>query len=189
MSRKSQGKRHLAREMALRMLYQIDLGGVQAESAFGAFDASDFLADGKAPITAPGAAETALQQAAAEAMPKKVAAARSREVAEERRLQVETAFEHARELVSGTLAGQAAIDEMIRQQADNWRLERMSPVDRNILRLAVYEMLREVDVPKLVIVDEAIELAKKYGSENSGRFVNGLLDGLLKRHEFPGTLK
>jgi transcription antitermination factor NusB len=181
MSRKSQGKRHLAREMALRMLYQIDLGGVQAESAFGAFDASDFLADGKAAL--------APAPVTLEATPKKVAAARSREVAEERRLQVENAFEHARELVSGTLAGQAAIDDMIRQQADNWRLERMSPVDRNILRLAVYEMLQEIDVPKLVIVDEAIELAKKYGSENSGRFVNGLLDGLLKRHEFPGTLK
>ncbi len=77
---------------------------------------------------------------------------------------------------------------MIRGQADNWRLERMPAVDRNILRLAVYEMLYERDTPKLVVVDEAIELAKKFGSEQSGRFVNGLLDGLLKQHTFPGTL-
>ena len=62
-------------------------------------------------------------------------------------------------------------------------------LDRNILRLAVYEMLHERDVPKLVVVDEAIELAKKYGSEHSGKFVNGLLDGLLKAHRFPGSLK
>jgi N utilization substance protein B len=80
------------------------------------------------------------------------------------------------------------IDEMIRGQADNWRLERMPAVDRNILRLAVYEMLFETDIPKLVVVDEAIELAKKFGSEQSGRFVNGLLDGLLKQHAFPGSL-
>ena len=77
---------------------------------------------------------------------------------------------------------------MIRGQADNWRLERMPAVDRNILRLAVYEMLFEMDIPKLVVVDEAIELAKKFGSEQSGRFVNGLLDGLLKQHTFPGSL-
>lgn len=170
MSRKSQGKRHMAREIALRMLYQIDLGGAGPETVFASFDSSDFLS---------------------EAPPKAIGkpVARTREQAEERRLQVEAALDHARTLVDGTCGAQAEIDQMIRQQADNWRLERMSPVDRNILRLAVYEMLNEVDVPKLVIMDEAIELAKKYGSENSGRFVNGLLDGLLKRHEFPGVLK
>lgn len=170
MSRKSQGKRHMSREMALRMLYQIDLGGAGPEAVFAAFDPADFLTDGAA--TAPGKPTV-----------------RTREQAEDRRLQVQTALEHARDLVMGTCAEQGEIDEMIRKQADNWRLERMSPVDRNILRLAVFEMRNEVDVPKLVIVDEAIELAKKYGSENSGRFVNGLLDGLLKRHEFPGVLK
>ena len=60
--------------------------------------------------------------------------------------------------------------------------------DRNILRLAVYEMLHEPAVPKLVVLDEAIELAKKYGSDQSSRFVNGLLDGLLKQRAFPGSL-
>ena len=64
----------------------------------------------------------------------------------------------------------------------------MPAVDRNVLRLAVFEFLYETDVPKLVVLDEAIELAKKFGSEQSGRFVNGVLDGLLKSHDFPGSL-
>jgi len=90
--------------------------------------------------------------------------------------------------VTGTIENREQVDALIREQADNWRLERMPPVDRNVLRLAVFEMLYETDTPKLVIVDEAIELAKKFGSEQSGRFVNGLLDGLLKQHTFPGSL-
>jgi transcription antitermination protein NusB len=90
--------------------------------------------------------------------------------------------------VQGTVDHQAEIDRLIREQAANWRLERMPVVDRNILRLAVYEMMFESDIPKLVVMDEAIELAKKFGSEQSSRFVNGLLDGLLKSQSFPGTL-
>ena len=99
------------------------------------------------------------------------------------------AFEYAKRLVDGAIEHREEIDELIKSQAENWRLERMSAVDRNVLRLAVYEFLYESDVPKLVVVDEAIELAKKFGSEQSGRFVNGLLDGLLKSHEFPGSMK
>ncbi len=102
--------------------------------------------------------------------------------------EAERAFSYARSLVEGTLSHRQEIDDLIRQQAEHWRLERMPPVDRNILRLAVYEFLYQTDVPKLVILDEAIELAKEFGSEQSGRFVNGLLDGILKRHSFPGTL-
>ena len=96
--------------------------------------------------------------------------------------------EYARCLVEGALRNQREIDALIGEQADNWRLERMPAVDRNVLRLAVYEFLYETDVPKLVVLDEAIELAKRFGSEQSGRFVNGLLDGLLKNHQFPGTV-
>jgi N utilization substance protein B len=102
------------------------------------------------------------------------------------RRRVREAFDHARALVEGTLAHREAIDELIRGQADNWRLERMPAVDRNILRLAVFELLHQDDVPKLVVLDEAIELAKMYGSEQSSRFVNGLLDGLLKQRVLPG---
>ncbi|MCP4661621.1 MAG: transcription antitermination factor NusB [bacterium] len=94
--------------------------------------------------------------------------------------QIEDSFTYARRLVEGTIRYEEAIDALIRRFAENWRLERMPPIDRNILRLAIYEMLYEENVPKVVIVDEAIELAKKFGSEHSGRFVNGLLDGVLK---------
>ena len=99
------------------------------------------------------------------------------------------AFEYARRLVEGTVAHLEEIDGLLRDQADNWRLERMPAVDRNVLRLAVYELMHELDVPKLVVLDEAVELAKRFGSEQSGRFVNGLLDGLLRRHEFPGSME
>jgi N utilization substance protein B len=99
------------------------------------------------------------------------------------------AFEYARRLVEGTVAHLEEIDGLLRAQADNWRLERMPAVDRNVLRLAVYELMHELDVPKLVVLDEAVELAKRFGSEQSGRFVNGLLDGLLRSHEFPGSME
>ena len=103
----------------------------------------------------------------------------SHEFAARKRL-VDEAFTYAGKLLAGTLAHRDEIDEVIRSLADNWRLERMPAVDRNILRWAIYEILHEHETPDLVVVDEAIELAKKFGSEQSGRFVNGLLDGLLR---------
>ena len=100
----------------------------------------------------------------------------------------EAAFAYARTLFEGVIEHRDEIDRLIGQQAENWRLERMPAVDRNLLRLAVYEMVWQPDVPKLVVLDEAIELAKTFGSENSSRFVNGLLDGLLRTQAFPGSL-
>ena len=176
------GKRRTAREMAVQMLYQSDLGGSPLPHIFNTFDLAEYLArEASAPEperrTAPPAATPAEQRAEARAEHAR------------RRKRVDEAFEYAQELVRGAVEHQDKIDELIRSQADNWRLERMPAVDRNILRLAIYEMLFEKDTPKLVVLDEAIELAKKFGSEQSGRFVNGLLDGLLKQHTFPGTLK
>jgi len=168
----SAGKRRTAREMAVQMLYQSDLGGSTLPSIVNAFDLADYLVRegaGKKPARPKGADDG------------------KGDYAKQRR-RVEEAFRFAQELVRGTLDHREQIDELIRSQADNWRLERMPPVDRNILRLAVFEMLYEQDTPKLVVVDEAIELAKKFGSDQSGRFVNGLLDGLLKQHAFPGSL-
>jgi transcription antitermination protein NusB len=104
-----------------------------------------------------------------------------------RRALVDEAFRYATDLVRGTLGHRDEIDELIRGQADNWRLERMPAVDRNILRLAIYELLYEDDTPNLVILDEAIELAKKFGSEQSGRFINGLLDGFLRHQKAEAT--
>ena len=90
--------------------------------------------------------------------------------------------EFAERIFRGTLDHLARIDEMIVAQADNWRLERMAVVDRNIIRMSVYEFLHETDTPKLVIIDEAIEIAKKFGTQKSSQFINGILDGILKRY-------
>lgn len=79
-------------------------------------------------------------------------------------------------LVNGVAEHREEIDERIRQRAANYELHRLAAVDRNILRMAIYEMLHTDDVPPVVIINEAIEIAKRYGSDESGRFVNGILD-------------
>jgi N utilization substance protein B len=86
------------------------------------------------------------------------------------------ATELARELVRGCALHLNAIDERIREASKHWRLERMARVDRNILRLAIFELLERADVPRRVTLNEAVELAKRFGDENSPAFVNGLLD-------------
>jgi transcription antitermination factor NusB len=83
-------------------------------------------------------------------------------------------------LVRGTKANQGKIDQIISQFAEHWDLERMAVVDRNILRLAVYELLWTEDVPPKVAINEAIEIAKKFGTKESSRFINGLLDRIHK---------
>ncbi len=84
--------------------------------------------------------------------------------------------EFAEALVSGVTAELAHIDGILERTSTNWKLERMARVDRNILRLGVFELLRLPDVPVRVTLNEAIELGKKFGSEESGGFVNGILD-------------
>ena len=90
--------------------------------------------------------------------------------------------EFATKILRGTVDHLAEIDDMIQAQAENWRLSRMAVVDRNIIRMSVYEFLHETDTPKLVIIDEAIEIAKKFGTQKSSQFINGILDGILKRY-------
>lgn len=87
-------------------------------------------------------------------------------------------------IAEGVLAHQSDIDEHIRKAASNYDLHRIAAVDRNILRISIYEMLYCPEVPPVVSINEAIEIAKRFGSEDSGRFVNGVLDrirGELKR--------
>ena len=84
--------------------------------------------------------------------------------------------EMAEALVRGVAAHRRRIDEAVEAVSVNWRLDRMAKVDRNVLRLAVHELLHRPDVPVKVVIDEAIELGKKFGSESSGAFVNGVLD-------------
>jgi N utilization substance protein B len=90
--------------------------------------------------------------------------------------------EFATKIFKGTVDNLQEIDDMIQQQAENWRLSRMAVVDRNIIRMSIYEFLHENDTPKLVIIDEAIEIAKKFGTSKSSQFINGILDGILKRY-------
>ena len=84
--------------------------------------------------------------------------------------------ESAEVLVRGVGERRREIDEAIEAVSTNWRLDRMAKVDRNVLRLAVFELLWRPDVPVKVCINEAIELGKKYGSESSAAFVNGVLD-------------
>jgi N utilization substance protein B len=79
-------------------------------------------------------------------------------------------------LVVGVWRRLEELNELIRRHSTNWRLERMAVVDKNILRIASYELTAEMEVPHKVIINEAIEIAKKYGSEDSPAFVNGVLD-------------
>jgi N utilization substance protein B len=87
----------------------------------------------------------------------------------------------AQHLVEAALRRRAEIDEAIREVSDNWKLERMGTVDRNVLRLALAELLEDQSTPPAVIIDEAIEVAKRFGGEESGQFVNGVLDTLRCR--------
>ena len=90
----------------------------------------------------------------------------------------EIVVEFARQLVMNTVEHVEQIDEFIRRHAEHWRLDRMATVDRNILRLAAYEMLHLSDIPTGASINEAVELAKKYSTAESGRFVNGVLGAL-----------
>lgn len=89
----------------------------------------------------------------------------------------------AERLVNGVIEHKDELDEVINACARNWRTERMSVIDRNIMRLAAYEIIFCLDIPPKATVNEAVELAKKYGDKDSPRFVNGILDKLL--HEQP----
>lgn len=84
--------------------------------------------------------------------------------------------EFADVLIKGTLSKIKEIDDVIAERAENWKLKRMAIVDRNILRLACFELLYMPDIPSKVSINEGINLAKKYGDVDSGKFVNGILD-------------
>jgi N utilization substance protein B len=148
------GKRRRAREMGVQMLYQVELGGVDADVVLASWPPSD-LGDAENGTSANGDAD---------------------------------ARQYAETLIRGVLEHREKIDGLIREQASNWRLERMPIVDRTVLRIATFELLFQPDVPRVVIVDEAIEIAKRFGSDQSGSFVNGVLDGLLHAKHFPGEM-
>jgi transcription antitermination protein NusB len=84
-------------------------------------------------------------------------------------------------LVVGTVGHVAEIDPVIAASAEHWRPERMALVDRLILRMAVYQLQHEADVPPVVVINEAVELARRFSGGDSGRFVNGVLDAIRKK--------
>jgi len=86
-------------------------------------------------------------------------------------------------LVEGTLQHLAEIDSLLMKHATNWSLSRMAMVDRNILRLGTFELLFGNETPPKVVINEAVELAKRFGTADSGKFVNGVLDSIHKAHE------
>src|ERR1700757_2058559 len=95
-------------------------------------------------------------------------------------------MEFSNRLITGVYENIGGIDEIINNYSEHWRLSRMSRIDRNILRMAIYELVYLRDIPPPVTINEAVELAKKYGTEESGAFVNGILDKIriaLKKGE------
>ncbi|MBN2473559.1 MAG: transcription antitermination factor NusB [Pirellulales bacterium] len=99
-----------------------------------------------------------------------------------RRLKSEDLVEFARQLVAGVRRHRAEIDQAFERIAEHWSVDRMAATDRNVLRLGAYEILH-TDTPARVAINEAIELAKRYGTAQSGQFVNGILDRLMQQSE------
>lgn len=91
--------------------------------------------------------------------------------------------EYSTWLVKGIISGQAKIDNIIQQVSEHWRISRMAIVDRNILRMAVFELLYEESIAPAIVINEAIEIAKKYSGDEAATFVNGILDAIRKNLE------
>ncbi len=130
------GSRSRAREAALKILYQLDITGDDAEEGLKIFLRHHKVAVGSKPFVAG--------------------------------------------LVKGTRQHLEEINGLIRRHATNWSLERMAIVDRNILRMGTFELLFANETPPKVVINEAVELAKRFGTADSGKFVNGVLDSIHK---------
>ena len=92
-------------------------------------------------------------------------------------------IDFARQLIEGSVKHVKIIDEAIRSQLEHWDLERLSYIDRAILRFSTYSLFFQDDVPDTVIINEAVDLAKIFGTDDSYRFVNGVLDGIRKKND------
>ncbi len=131
------GLRRQAREFALKILFQVDVGHLSGEAVIRYFLDSNPAA--------------------------------------------EDVGEYARFLAHGVLKERAHLDALISAQAHHWKLDRLAGVDRTLLRVAAFELLNCPEVPVEVVINEAIEIAKKYSTEESGGFINGILDKLKDR--------
>jgi N utilization substance protein B len=178
------GKRRRGREIALLVLTGIDFTGEDPESAFERFMA-EF-------VIGPEVADTFGEERPASAFERyREVFLQGQEIADFRVLSepvlsfrelresvaAEPAMgEFARALVRGVAARREEIDALIAEASEHWRLDRMAVVDRNLLRLATYELIATPDVPTGVVLNEAIDLARTFGTEASPAFVNGVLD-------------
>lgn len=149
--------RSAARRLALDVLYEAEIRGSLPNEAFELRKSSGWV------VPAPGDEEGG-PQATEQDPPGDVIA-------------------YARHLVDGVQAHQADIDELIARYADRWTIDRMPVVDRNVIRIALFEFLFADDVPVPVAINEAVELAKAFSTDDSGRFVNGLLGKIAETVE------
>jgi len=137
------GQRRLSREVALQMLYQLEMSGLHPYEVIELY--YEVVADNEdKPAEVP-----------------------------------ESVRPFAEKLVNGVYVHREEIDRMITAASENWRLARMSVIDRNVLRIAVFEMLYCLEIPPKVSINEAIDLGKTFGSPDSGSFINGILDHIL----------
>jgi transcription antitermination protein NusB len=136
--------RHSAREAALQMLYQWEVGRLDIEDIKDSFWAQGTTNVSKVP---------------------------------------DDLKDFAKDLAGGVAGRSGEIDPVISEAAEHWRLERMNVIDRLILRLAVYEFLNEAETPGKVIINEALELARTYSTDDAVRFINGILDAIRRRLE------
>jgi N utilization substance protein B len=95
----------------------------------------------------------------------------------------------AKHLLDGVLKNKKEIDELIRKYATEWPIEQITIIDRNILRIGIYELKFDPEIPSKVAINESIEVAKTYGGESSGKFVNGVLGAIYKEMEKKGEIK
>jgi N utilization substance protein B len=145
--------RHRAREAAVQMLYQWEVGRTPIQDVARVFWAS--------------APRTDVLEAAPDA-------------AVDRPAVPEAVRPFAEELACGVARTVEAIDPLIAEAAEHWRIERMAVIDRLILRLAVYEFLHQPETPSRVIINEALELARTFSADDAVRFINGILDGIRR---------
>lgn len=166
--------RRAAREAALLILFAVDAAEVAPDAALGFFTAH--LRDDAEVLQS--LVSTGESAEAGDTSP----ASRPLNVEQVRAL-LDPAGPHwhfVERLVHGTMSHRDAIDALIGKYSHHWRVSRMSRVDRNVLRLAAYELAFEGEVPVKATLNEAIELAKRYGTEESGKFVNGILDRIAQ---------
>jgi transcription antitermination protein NusB len=163
------GKRREARERAVQFLFQHDLNPPEnldgALNEFWDTQRAAAIAEEKGPATWGQPVE----------LPPPTAAE-----AEVRRF--------AEPLIRGVIEHRDAVDERIKTHAKNWEFHRIAAVDRNIMRLAIYEMLFREDIPPIVSINEAVDIAKKFSTQDSGKFVNGILDKIKGELLRPGRI-